>query len=92
MSLKDIFEQLQEWCAEHDYDEDFDEFDELCCNIMSVNQTYFQWDVDGDCFELDTAFDTVMNEWKSGKKIKDFYIDYLVDDKLMILVEYDTSI
>jgi hypothetical protein len=92
MKLKEIAEQLDAWLEEHDYEEDFDDFDELCCRIMNDNQSYFQWEVDSDTFEIDEAFDTVMGclkeQEESGKRIADYRTQYLGDDRLFLFVEY----
>lgn len=93
MKLSTILKKLNEFAETHDYDEDFDDFDELCNKIMSDNQTYFQWEVDSDCFDIDGAFDTVMSclrdAQKKGKIIKDYATDYIFgDDRLFLFVEY----
>ena len=92
MTLTQIAAQLSEWMEEHDYEEEFEDFDELCVKIMSDKQTYFQWEVDGDCFEIDTAFDTVIECLKeqqdSGKLIADYHVEYLEDGHLFVFVEY----
>ena len=88
MTLVEIATKLKDWLEVHDYDEEFDDFDELCNQIMSDKQTYFQWNVDSDTFDLADAFDTVLREWKHGREINVFYIDYLIDDKLFIFIEY----
>ena len=92
-TLKTVISKLSKFAETHDYDEDFDDFDELCDKIMSDNQTYFQWEVDGDCFDLADAFDTVLECIKEaqdkGKVIKDYSYDYLFgDDRLFVFVEY----
>ena len=93
MKLSTVLKKLNEFGATHDYDEDFDDFDELCNKIMSDNQVYFQWEVDSDCFSIEDAFDTVMDclrdEQKKGKIIKDYATDYIFgDDRLFLFVEY----
>lgn len=93
MNLPDIIEQLTTFAQTHDYDEDFDEFDLLCNKIMSDKQTYFQWQVDGDCFSIDDALDTVMgcisDAQQEGKQIKDYTTCYVFDDdRLFLFVEY----
>lgn len=93
MKLSTVLKKLNEFGTTHDYDEDFDDFDELCNKIMSDNQIYFQWEVDGDCFDIEDAFATVMDclrdEQKKGKIIKDYATDYIFgDDRLFLFVEY----
>lgn len=89
MTLKEIFKKLQEWLETHDYEEDYEEFDELCNRIMKNNQTYFQWSVDSDTFRLTSAFASVMECLADeGKLIKDYYINYLEDDRLFLMIEY----
>lgn len=91
-TLNTVISKLSKFAETHDYDEDFDDFDELCDKIMSDKQTYFQWDT-GDCFDLAEAFDTVLECLKKaqdeGKVIKDYGYDYLFgDDRLFVFVEY----
>jgi hypothetical protein len=93
MTLDDVLGKLHKFAETHDYDEDFDEFDSLCDNIMSDKQTYFQWEIDGDCFDISDAFDTVLDcikeAQKKGQVIKDYCPDFLFDDdRLFLFVEY----
>lgn len=92
MKLNEIAKRLEAWLEEHDYEEDFDSFDELCCKIMNDNQTYFQWEVDNDTFEIDQAFYSVMEclkeQEEAGKRIADYHIQYLDNDRLFLFVEY----
>lgn len=92
-TLDKVVSKLSKFAETHDYDDDFDKFDELCDKIMSDNQTYFQWEVDGDCFDLADAFDTVLECIKEaqakGKIIKDYNYDFIFgDDRLFVFVEY----
>ena len=98
MKLSEILLKMQDFIEDHPdvYDlndegedcEEMKEFDELQDKIFSDNQTYFTWDVDGDCFRIDRAFDTVLEYLKENNlKLKDYEIGYLVDDKLIVLVE-----
>lgn len=91
--IKDkIFEFIEENPEIYDNDEEsdevWDEFDKLQDEIFSDNQTYFQWEVDGDCFSMDDAFQSVLDYLKDkGKKLKDFIIEYDSQDHLYIFVE-----
>lgn len=88
MTLKEIAKTLGNWLEVHDYDDEFDEFDDLCCKIMSDEQTYFQWEVDNDTFDIIDAFSTVLNEWMCGKQIVDYHAEFLDGDRLFLFVEY----
>lgn len=71
-------------------DEVWDEFNKLQDEIFSDNQTYFQWEVDNDTFEIDSAFDTVLDYIKDkGKKLKDFIMGYDSEDHFYIFVEME---
>lgn len=92
MTLEQVLNKLSDFAKTHDYDADFDEFDSLCNEVMSDNQTYFQWSMD-DCFDTAEAFDTVMECIKKsenkGKQIKESITTYLFDDdRLFLFVEY----
>ena len=96
MKLNTVIDKLYDFGNTHDYEEDFDEFDALCDKLMSDNQTYFQWEVDGDCFSIEDAFDTVMSSLrdaqKEGKVIKDYSIDSIFgDDRVFLFVEYEQT-
>ena len=92
MTLDDVLGKLHKFAQTHSYDDDFDEFDSLCDQIMSDKQTYFQWDT-GDCFDIEEAFDTVLECLKkaqeNGQVIKDYCPDFLFDDdRLFVFIEY----
>ena len=88
MTLEEIAKTLRNWLEVHDYDEEFDEFDNLCCKIMSDEQTYFQWEVDNDTFDIAEAFNTVLGEWEMGKQLVDYHAEFLDGDHLFLFVEY----
>lgn len=88
MTLEEVAKTLSNWLEVHDYDEEFDEFDNLCSEIMSDEQTYFQWEVDNDTFDIAEAFDTVLGEWKMGKQLVDYHAEFLDGDHLFLFVEY----
>lgn len=92
MTLKEIADKISEFLQTHDYDDDFDEFDELCNQIMTDKQTYFQWVTD-DCFDtaeaLETIVDGIRRAETEGKMVKDYYAYYPSDDdRLFLFVEY----
>lgn len=92
MKLNEIADKLEAWMEEHDYEEEFDEFDALCDEIMSDNQTYFQWDVDNDTFEIDEAFDSVLRFilqlQEDGKQMVSCCSRYIDTDHLFVFIEY----
>ena len=98
MTLKEIFEEMKRFVDNNeeimyvnDEGEDIEvvqEFDELQNKIFADNQTYFSWFVDSDTFRIDRAFDSVLEYVKENNlKLKDYYIDYLYDDRLLVLIE-----
>lgn len=97
MKLKQIKEKIFNFIEENPevYDNDkgqteevWDEFNKLQDKIFSDNQTYFQWEVDNDTFEIDSAFDSVLDYLKDkGKKLKDFVMGYDSEDHFYIFIE-----
>jgi len=97
MNLKQIKEKIFNFIEENPevYDNDegqseevWAEFDKLQNKIFSDNQTYFQWEVDNDTFEIDSAFDSVLDYLKDkGKKLKDFIMGYDSEDHFYIFIE-----
>ena len=97
MKLKQIKEKIFQFIEENPevYDNDegqteevWDEFNKLQDKIFSDNQTYFQWEVDNDTFEIDSAFDSVLDYLKDkGKKLKDFVMGYDSEDHFYIFIE-----
>lgn len=99
MKLKQIKEKIFNFIEENPevYDNDegqteevWDEFNKLQDKIFNDNQTYFQWEVDNDTFEIDSAFDSVLDYLKDkGKKLKDFIMGYDSEDHFYIFVEME---
>lgn len=99
MKLKQIKEKIFNFIEENPevYDNDegqteevWDEFNKLQDEIFNDNQTYFQWEIDNDTFEIDSAFDTVLDYIKDkGKKLKDFVMGYDSEDHFYIFVEME---
>lgn len=99
MNLKQIKEKIFNFIEKNPevYDNDegqteevWDEFDKLQNKIFNDNQTYFQWEVDNDTFEVDSAFDTVLDYLKDkGKKLKDFTMGYDSEDHFYIFIEIE---
>jgi len=97
MKLKQIKEKIFNFIEENPevYDNDegqteevWDEFNKLQDKIFNDNQTYFQWEVDNDTFEIDSAFDSVLDYLKDkGKKLKDFVMGYDSEDHFYIFIE-----
>ena len=97
MNLKQIKEKIFNFIEENPevYDNDegqteevWDEFNKLQDKIFSDNQTYFQWEVDNDTFEVDSAFDSVLDYLKDNhKKLKDFTMGYDSEDHFYIFIE-----
>ena len=92
--IKDmVFKYIEECPEVYDNDEGqseevWDEFNKLQDKIFSDNQTYFQWEVDNDTFEIDSAFDSVLDYLKDkGKKLKDFVMGYDSEDHFYIFIE-----
>ena len=101
MTLKEIFDKMQEYVEAHpevllydgseEYEKAREGYDELQDSIFASNQTYFMWEVDNDTFEIDTAFQTVLHHLQENNEIvKNSYADYLQDDWLIVLVETET--
>jgi len=88
MTLEEVAKTLRNWLEVHDYDDEFDAFDDLCCKIMSDEQTYFQWNVENDTFDIADAFSTVLNEWMSGRQIVNYHVEFLTGDQMFLFVEY----
>lgn len=99
MNLKQIKEKIFNFIEENPevYDNDegqteevWDEFNKLQDKIFSDNQTYFQWEVDNDTFEIDSAFDSVLDYLKDNhKKLKDFTMGYDSEDHFYIFIEIE---
>lgn len=97
MNLKQIKEKIFNFIEENPevYDNDegqteevWDEFNKLQDKIFNDNQTYFQWEVDNDTFEIDSAFDSVLDYLKDNhKKLKDFTMGYDSEDHFYIFIE-----
>lgn len=90
MKLSTVINKLYDFGKMHDYEKDFDEFDTLCDKLMSDNQTYFQWKVNGDCFSIeDAVIGCIHDAQKKGKVIKDYSIaDIFGDNRVFLFVEY----
>lgn len=88
-----IFKFIEEYPEVYDNDEGqtsevWDEFNKLQDKIFSDNQVYFQWEVDNDTFEVDSAFDSVLDYLKDDhKRLKDFTMGYDSEDHLYIFIE-----
>ena len=97
MTLVDIKNKVFEFIEQHpevydndegQYEEVWKEFDKLQNEVFNDNQTYYQWEVDSDCFDIADAFETVLSCIKKDKKILvDFVIDYDSEDHLYIFTE-----
>ena len=88
-----VFEFIEQHPEVYDNDEGQNEevwrdFDNLQDRIFNDKQTYFHWQVDCDCFDIDDAFDTVLSYLKeNGRILKDFVIGYDSEDHLYIFTE-----
>lgn len=93
MKLEEAADKIMDFLDSHDYYRDFEEFDKLCCEVMSDEQSYFHWDVDGDTFSLRHAFELVLDQTKEdnakGKLIVDYCVSYARGGHLFIFVEYN---
>jgi len=92
MKLQDIYNKMKEFTDKHpkiwnNPDDSWEEFYALQDDIFTENQTYFSWNVE-DCFRIDRAFDTVLEYIKlTNEHLDDYYINYIANDTLIILVE-----
>lgn len=97
MTLQEIYDKLVEFvdqngdvfgCYDEENEEAYQAFDDLQDEIFNENQTYFTWDVENDTFRISKAFYSVLQYLhEQNKTVSDFFIDYIGDDKLIVLVE-----